>query len=75
MGPEQLDKLFEPFQPAFAHGTGLGLAIVYQIVQGHGGHIHVESSPGQGAAFTIELPRTQRAEKTEDTEIHVGRLS
>jgi len=53
----QLEKLFEPFQSGFSDGTGLGLAIVYQIIQGHQGEIRVESKPGKGARFLIELPR------------------
>lgn len=54
----QLEKLFEPFQSGFSGGTGLGLAIVYQIIYGHQGSIRVESKPGKGARFLIELPRT-----------------
>jgi two-component system sensor histidine kinase PilS (NtrC family) len=54
---EQLDRLFEPFRPGFAQGTGLGLAITRQIVEAHGGSIRVESEPGQGTRFVIDLPR------------------
>jgi signal transduction histidine kinase len=38
-------------------GLGLGLYIVQQIVAAHGGTVRVESEPGQGAAFLVELPR------------------
>ena len=37
-------------------GTGLGLAIVAALVTGHGGHIAVDTAPGQGARFRVELP-------------------
>lgn len=57
LAPQQLERIFEPFVPGFTNGTGLGLAIVHQIVQGHHGHIRVDSEPGKGAKFLVELPR------------------
>jgi two-component system sensor histidine kinase PilS (NtrC family) len=54
---QQLEKVFEPFQPGFSGGTGLGLAIVYQIMQGIGGTVRVESKSGKGTRFILELPR------------------
>jgi PAS domain S-box-containing protein len=55
------DKLPRIFDPGFTTkgalvGTGLGLSIVYQIVEGHGGQISVESQPGKGTEFTLRLP-------------------
>ena len=54
---QQLEKVFEPFQPGFQGGTGLGLAIVYQIMQGLGGTVRLDSSAGKGARFVLELPK------------------
>jgi signal transduction histidine kinase len=51
--------LFEPFFTTKKRGTGLGLAIVKQIVEQHGGTISVESAPGEGTSFTVELPVKQ----------------
>jgi signal transduction histidine kinase len=53
--PQQMDKIFEPFQSGFNGGTGLGLAIVYQIVQAHDGKIAVRSEPGKGAEFIVQF--------------------
>ena len=57
MTPQQIEKIFEPFQSNFEGGTGLGLAIVYQIVQAHEGKVFARSKPGQGTTFILRLHR------------------
>jgi two-component system phosphate regulon sensor histidine kinase PhoR len=60
--PEHLPRLFERFyvvdrsRSRRAGGTGLGLAIVKHIVEGMGGTVRVESSPGAGTIFTVTIP-------------------
>lgn len=49
-------RLFEPFFTTKKRGTGLGLSIVRQIIDLHGGTIEVDSAPGTGTTFRIELP-------------------
>jgi two-component system, NtrC family, sensor histidine kinase PilS len=57
MSPQQIEKVFEPFQSNFEGGTGLGLAIVYQIVQAHEGKVWARSKPGHGTTFVLRLRR------------------
>ena len=52
-----LDKLFTPFFTTKEDGTGLGLVTSRKIVEAHGGRLTVDSVPGEGACFTIALPR------------------
>ena len=58
ISPEIVSRIFDPFftTKPVGVGTGLGLSIVYGIVQEYGGEVSVESQPGHGATFTVELP-------------------
>jgi signal transduction histidine kinase len=53
--PEECDRLFTPYYTTKTHGTGLGLAIVQSVISDHQGRIWVESQPGKGTAFRIDL--------------------
>ena len=55
--PEECARIFTPYYTSKEHGTGLGLAIVQSVVSDHGGRIRVESQPGHGTKFVVELPR------------------
>ncbi|MBV9925698.1 MAG: HAMP domain-containing protein [Acidobacteria bacterium] len=53
---EHLPKIFEPYFSTKETGTGLGLAIAKKAVDEHDGSIRVESRPGAGTTFTVEIP-------------------
>jgi signal transduction histidine kinase len=61
-----IERIFGRFERAVSThnygGLGLGLFIVRQIVEAHGGAVHVASRPGEGAVFTVELPGLLPAE-------------
>jgi signal transduction histidine kinase len=56
LAPGEVEKIFDPDYTTKEKGLGLGLPIAYEIIRGHGGTIRVQSSPGQGTTFEIELP-------------------
>ena len=61
MTAETKNKIFQPFftTKPVGQGTGLGLSVVKGIVDSHGGTITVNTKPGQGATFEIQLPKKQ----------------
>jgi signal transduction histidine kinase len=59
--PEECERLFTPYYTTKEHGTGLGLAIVQSVIADHHGTIAVESRPGAGVTFVINMPRAQEA--------------
>jgi predicted ATPase/signal transduction histidine kinase len=63
--PEDQERIFGPFERAVSlrhyGGFGVGLWTARRIVEAHGGTIRVESRPGEGAKFIVELPRRGRS--------------
>ena len=68
---ESLNKIFDPYFSTKAMGVqkgmGLGLATAYAIVQQHGGHIQIDSSPGAGTTVNIYLPAESQPEQMDST--------
>ena len=62
IGREHIKKIYDPFftTKAPGKGTGLGLSVSYGIMQEHGGNISVESRPGLGTSFRLELPLVRK---------------
>ncbi len=76
MDAETLDRIFEPFfsTKGPGRGTGLGLSMVYGFVQQSGGAVDVQSTPGEGSAFRIYLPRAHRPAQESDQPSRPERL-
>ncbi len=56
MDRKTIEQIFKPFYTTKTRGSGLGLAIADRVIKGHKGSIAVESEPGKGTRFTMELP-------------------
>ena len=61
MGPQVLQRIFDPFYTTknLGEGTGMGLAMVHGIVSAHNGAIHAQSELGKGSVFKVYLPAVE----------------
>jgi two-component system nitrogen regulation sensor histidine kinase NtrY len=75
MTREECERIFTPYYTSKQHGTGLGLAIVQSVVSDHGGRISVQSEPGRGTTFVIELPDNLEALRKIPASKHAGQFS
>ncbi|HXH17018.1 MAG TPA: ATP-binding protein [Sphingomonas sp.] len=72
--PEDIDRIFEPFFTSkdIGSGTGLGLSQVFGFAKQAGGEVVATSEPGEGATFTLFLPRERQAPAAERGNIEPG---
>lgn len=61
MPADMLQQIFEPLFTSKPKGTGLGLAVAHHVVERHNGEICVESTPGHGTTFHLDLPAADPA--------------
>ncbi|MGD2023621.1 MAG: PAS domain S-box protein, partial [Desulfobacterales bacterium] len=76
IGPDHLHKVFDPYFSTKQKGSGLGLTVAYSIVDKHNGKLTVESELGQGTAFTIYLPASEKlaSQSTDEmTSLFIGK--
>ena len=55
ISPEHLSRIFDLYFTTKQHGSGIGLSLVYRTVQLHDGDIEVQSVPGRGTTFRVQL--------------------
>ncbi len=56
IAPDKLPHIFEPYFSSRPQGSGLGLPTAKRIVEQHNGNIYIDTEPGKGTLFTIEIP-------------------
>jgi signal transduction histidine kinase/CheY-like chemotaxis protein len=76
MSESQKERAFEPYYTTRSEGTGLGLAIVRGTVESLGGRIRLDTSPGRGAKFRIQLPEAgvKRESETVPKQTRISRV-
>lgn len=69
IAPQDVERIFDRYEQAISSrafgGLGLGLYIVRQIIEAHGGTIRIESQPGAGSTFIVDLPRVATTSEEE----------
>jgi PAS domain S-box-containing protein len=75
MLPKVRDSIFEPLFTTKRSGTGLGLAVAKQVIERHGGTIHVDTAPGEGTTFFLLLPAEEKTPPHEAEESERRRRS